>query len=91
MSPKARYAATALGLAGLAVCVFFLTKSVPIAVDWGAWLFDGTPAKPHLEGLAMFVGIASTLGTIVLLVGIGLILWIFKQMWLPGRGPDTLS
>jgi hypothetical protein len=84
MSPKARYAATALGLAGLAVCVFFLFHSVPIVVDWVAWLFGNTPAKPHLEGLAMFVGIASTLGTIVLLVAIGLILWVFKRMWLPG-------
>lgn len=85
MSPCARYAATALGLAGIGVCIFFLFYAMPIAADWVAYLFGSTPAKPHLQGLATFVGVAASLGTVVLLVGIGLILWIFKQLWLPGR------
>jgi len=87
MSPKAKYAATALGFAGIAVCVFFLFKSVPIVAAWVGWLFGAVPARQHVEGLTMFVGIASAIGTIVLLVGIALILVIFKRLWLPG--PET--
>ncbi len=87
MSPRAKYAATVLALAGIGVCVFFLYKSAPIMADWIAYLFDGTKARPHLRGLATFVGVASTLGTLVLLVGLALIVWILKRLWLPRRPP----
>jgi hypothetical protein len=82
----ARYLATVMALAGIGVCVYFLFYSVPIAAAWFGYLFDGSQAKPNLTGLVNFVGIASTIGTIVLLVGLSLIVVILKRLWLPAGG-----
>lgn len=87
MAPWARNLATALALAGIGVCVFFLVYTVPIAADWAGYLFGDARAQPQYRALANFVGVAASLGSLILVVGLAILLVILKRLWWSRQRP----